>query len=174
MTIERGYSILHIKGIREDERIIRGTATTPTPDRAGDVVEPLGVKFNNPLPLLWHHDTRAPIGTATFGTPTKAGIDFEAKIAKVDEPGIVKDRTDEAWQSVKLGLTPGVSIGFRSLEHSFMKETDGIRFIETEVLELSLVTIPANAEATIQTIKSIDLATLATQAPKATRRPQPA
>ena len=48
-----------------------------------------------------------------------------------------------------------VSIGFRSIEHAFMKD-GGIRFLKTEVLELSLVTIPANAEATITAVKSID------------------
>jgi HK97 family phage major capsid protein len=36
--------------------------------------------------------------------------------------------------------------------------TGGFRFLKTEVLELSLVTIPANASATIHTIKSLDLA----------------
>ena len=37
-------------------RMITGVATTPTPDRVGDIIEPLGVRFNNPLPLLWQHD----------------------------------------------------------------------------------------------------------------------
>jgi hypothetical protein len=34
----------------------------------------------------------------------------------------------------------------------------GIHFLKTEVLELSLVTIPANAEATITSVKAIDRA----------------
>jgi hypothetical protein len=37
----------------------------------------------------------------------------------------------------------------------------GIRFISSEVLELSAVTIPANADATINQIRSIDAAELA-------------
>jgi HK97 family phage major capsid protein len=49
-----------------------------------------------------------------------------------------------------------VSIGFRSLEHAYIEGTGGIRFIATEILELSLVTVPANASATIQSIKSLD------------------
>ena len=49
----------------------------------------------------------------------------------------------------------GVSIGFRALEYSYM-DGGGIRFTETEIYELSLVTIPANAAATIQTIKAMD------------------
>ena len=46
------YSILDIKQVDEDQRMIRGVATTPEPDRAGDIVEPLGIKFRNPIPLL--------------------------------------------------------------------------------------------------------------------------
>jgi len=149
------YSILDIKQVDEDQRMIRGVATTPEPDRAGDIVEPLGIKFRNPIPLLWQHNSREPIGQAKLGRPTKDGVTFEARIPKVSEPGRLKDRLDEVWQSLKAGLVRGVSIGFRSLELSFMKD-GGIHFLETEVLELSLVTIPANAEATIDEIKAFD------------------
>ncbi|QOF71464.1 phage major capsid protein [Aminobacter sp. SR38] len=154
--MNRAYSILTVKAVEEDQRVIRGTATTPSPDRVGDIVEPLGVKFNNPMPLLWQHKHDKPVGTVTFDKPTKDGITFEAKLAKIDEPGTLKERTDEAWQSVKAGLVSAVSIGFRALEYTFIENTGGIRFTESEVMELSLVTIPANADATISQIKSID------------------
>lgn len=153
--MNRAYSVLTVKAVEEDQRIIRGTATTPTPDRSGDIVDPLGVSFKNPMPLLWQHQADKPVGTVTFDKPTKDGITFEAKLAAIDEPGTLKDRIDEAWQSVKAGLVSAVSIGFRAIEYSFMDE-GGIRFIASEVMELSLVTIPANAEATISRIKSID------------------
>jgi HK97 family phage major capsid protein/HK97 family phage prohead protease len=158
--MHRAYSIIDVKSVREDERIIMGMATTPTPDRVGDIVEPLGVKFKNPLPLLWHHRGDQPVGTVKFDKPTKEGISFTAIIPKIVEPGPLKDRTDTAWGEVKAGLTRGVSIGFRELEYSRI-EGGGYRFIETEVLELSLVTIPANQEAGIEVIKSIDADLLA-------------
>jgi len=154
--MNRMYSVLTVKAVEEEQRVIRGTATTPSPDRVGDVVEPLGVKFKNPMPLLWQHRSDKPVGTVTFDKPTKDGITFEAKLAKIDEPGALKDRIDEAWQSVKAGLVTAVSIGFRALEYAFIEGTGGIRFTESEVIELSLVTIPANADATISQIKSID------------------
>jgi len=150
------YSILEVKSVDEDLRVITGVATTPSPDRLGDVVEPLGVKFKNPIPLLWQHKTAEPVGQVKLGKPTTDGISFEAKIPKVSEPGRLKDRLDEVWQSIKAGLVKGVSIGFRALEMSFMKD-GGIHFLETEVMELSLVTIPANAEATIDEIRAFDV-----------------
>lgn len=156
MTMNRAYSVLELKAVNEDERTITGIATTPSPDRMGDIVEPLGVAFKNPLPLLWQHMSDKPVGHVTFDKPTKNGITFKATLPKIAEPGALKDRVDEAWQSVKAMLVRGVSIGFRSLEHAFMKDNGGIHFLKTEVMELSLVTIPANAEATIQTIKSFD------------------
>ncbi|HEY6361632.1 MAG TPA: phage major capsid protein, partial [Vicinamibacterales bacterium] len=125
--------------------------------RRGDIIEPLGVSFTNPLPLLLHHDSRQPVGTAHFKTPTADGIEFSATIATIDEPGTLRDRVNEAWQSIKAGLITGVSIGFRDLESAFLKE-GGIRFLKSEVVELSLVTVPANAEATILTIKTLDTA----------------
>jgi HK97 family phage prohead protease len=158
-AMNRAYSLLNItKAVDEDgERVIEGIATTPEPDRVGDIVEPLGAQFKNPLPLLWQHRHDAPVGHAVFGKPTKAGIPFRATIAKIEEPGALKDRVDEAWQSVKAKLVRAVSIGFRSLEHAYIEGTGGIRFISTEIMELSLVTIPANASATIQTIKALDM-----------------
>jgi HK97 family phage major capsid protein/HK97 family phage prohead protease len=156
--VQHAYALLHVKAVDDDTRTISGIATTPEPDRVGDVIEPLGVSFKNPLPLLLFHDAKKPVGITTFKKPTKDGIAFTATIPTIDEPGTLKDRVDEAWQSVKKGLVGGVSIGFRAIEESFNKETGGFRFLKTEVMELSLVTVPANAACTIHTIKSLDLA----------------
>ncbi|HTN40724.1 MAG TPA: HK97 family phage prohead protease, partial [Asticcacaulis sp.] len=160
-TTQRAYSFLTIKAVNEDKRIIRGTATTPAMDRVGDIVEPLGVKFTNPMPFLWQHRHDAPIGKVKFDKPTKDGITFEAELPIIDEPGALKDRVDEAWQSIKLGLVPAVSIGFRPIEYSYI-EGGGVRFTETEVYELSAVTIPAHQDALISSVKSMDAAALKT------------
>lgn len=154
-AVERAYAWLEIKSMRDDERVIEGVASTPAPDRVGDVVEPLGAKFKLPLPLLWQHQHDQPIGHVEFAQARKDGIPFRARILKIDEPGRLKDRLDEAWQSIKHGLVRAVSIGFKNVEHSVM-EDGGWRFLKWEWLELSAVTIPANAEATITSIKSID------------------
>jgi HK97 family phage major capsid protein/HK97 family phage prohead protease len=160
--MNRAYSLLTVKAVDDEKRIIRGMATTPTPDRVGDVVEPKGVKFQNPMPLLWQHKHDQPVGWAHFYKATDDGIAFEAKLPPANEAsGKLGERIQEAWESVKLGLVRGVSIGFKALEYSFMEKGDGIHFLETEVMELSLVTIPANAEATITSIKALDAPLLA-------------
>lgn len=156
LRVTRAYSLLTIKAVDTYTRTIAGIASTPEPDRMGDVVEPLGIQFKNPLPLLLYHDTKKPIGTVTFEPPTTAGLAFTAMLPALDEPGTVRDRIEEAWHSIKAGLLAGVSIGFRSLDDEWHKATGGVRFLKTEILELSLVAIPANAGATIHTIKALD------------------
>lgn len=151
----RAYSLLEVKQFDDEKRIITGIATTPTPDRMGDIVEPLGVKFADSVPAFLHHDARLVVGRAKFGKPTKAGIPFEMHLPRIDEPGRLKDRVDEAWQSVKYGLIAAVSIGFGVLKYEILKE-GGLRFTETEMLELSLVPIPANPQAVITAFKSAD------------------
>ncbi len=153
---DRAYSLLEIKALDAAQRIIEGIATSASTDRAGDVVEPSGATFDLPIPLLWQHDSTQPIGQVLEARHTKAGIYIKARIASVSEPGILKDRLDEAWQSIAAGLVRGLSIGFKSLEHSFDKTTGGMHFLKWLWLELSAVTIPANADASIATIKHYD------------------
>ena len=155
----RAYSVLTIKSVDEDKRTIRGIATTPSVDRIGDIIDPLGVKFQNPLPFLWQHNHDQPVGSVNFDTPTAKGIGFEATLVHPDtvESPTLKDLLQLAWDSIKTGLVRATSVGFRPIEYSFM-DTGGIRYSETEVYELSGVTIPANSDALITTIKSIDTA----------------
>lgn len=147
-----------VKDFKEDERRIIGIATSAAEDRVGDVVEPMGAKFESEIPLFLYHDSRLQVGTAKLGKPTKNGIPFEAMLPKVIEDGSLKELVDEAWQRVKYGLLKKVSIGFRVLNDAYeiIKETGGLRFLETEILELSLVPVPANPQAAITAFKSLD------------------
>ena len=155
--MNRAYSVLNVKSFDDELRVIRGVATCPEVDRVGDVVVPTGVTYKNPTPLLWQHQHDKPVGTVKFDAPTDVGVTFEASIPRIEEPGALKDRVDEAWQSVKAGLVTAVSIGFRPIEGAVERiKGGGIKFLRTEIFELSLVTIPACSGAVIQAIKSID------------------
>ena len=159
--LDRAYALLSIKALDGEKRIITGLASTPTPDRRGDVLEPLGASFRNPLPLLLHHDRERPVGRVTL-TATARGISFEAHLPEVSSPGLVRDRVNEAWDSIKAGLITGVSIGFRPLADGVKAlASGGFHLLKTEICELSLVTVPANVETTIHTIKSFDAPHLA-------------
>jgi HK97 family phage major capsid protein/HK97 family phage prohead protease len=154
MTINRAYSVLTIKSLDEDRRIIEGIATTPTPDRVGDVIVPEGMEFKLPLPLLYQHNSSKPIGNVVAARADASGVTVTARLA----PAGTADFIDEAWALIKAGLVRGLSVGFRSLEETYDKVNSGYKFIRTELMELSAVTIPANAEATILSVKSADSA----------------
>lgn len=153
----RAYSLITEKALDDGRRIFKGIATTPTPDRVQDVIHPMGANFKNPLALLHHHQHDAPIGTVRFSKPTEKGIEFEAEIPVIEEPGPLQDRVNTAWGEIKAGLVRAVSIGFRPLKYAF-KDDGGIEFQEVEIYELSTVSIPANPDAVISEIKSIDKA----------------
>lgn len=159
--MNRAYSLLTVKAIDEEKRIITGIATTPTPDRIGDIVEPEGAEFQLPIPLLWQHNSREPIGFVTDAKVTADGITVTAQIESSDEPGQLKDLLDFAWQAIKKKLVRGLSIGFKEIEYARIENTYSYRYLKWLWLELSAVTIPANGEATIETIKSIDAPLLA-------------
>lgn len=165
----RAYSLMQVKAVNEDSREITGIASTPEPDRYGDIVDPAGVKFTLPLPLLWQHWHDEPIGQVTEAKVTDTGIEIKAKLVKpgADMPSQLVARLDEAWASIKTGLVRGLSIGFKPIEYSFIDD-GGIRFISWEWYELSAVTVPANGDCSIQSVKSIDRKFLAASGNKKT------
>jgi HK97 family phage major capsid protein/HK97 family phage prohead protease len=127
-------------------------ASTDAVDRYGDVIEPSGWDLRafkkNPI-ALWQHSASQPIGTwrdiqvdekgrlvATLDM-VKAGVSSIADMLR----GMVESRVLRA-----------VSVGFlaRKIEPILGadgKPTGGLRFLKSELLEISLVSVPANPEA---------------------------
>ena len=154
--MDRAYSVLTIKSVDDDKRIIEGIASSPSTDRMGDVVEPRGAEYKLPLPFLWQHNAKEPIGHVTKVKVNDDGITVRVQLAKVDEPGELKNLLDKSWGMIKAGLVRGLSVGFTPIEATDIKGSFGQRFTKWSWLELSAVTIPANADTTIQMVKHYD------------------
>jgi HK97 family phage major capsid protein/HK97 family phage prohead protease len=154
-TTQKAYSLFEVKSIDSKSRTFEGWATTPSTDRVGDTIDPLGAQFKNPLALLHQHNHSKPIGKAVFGKPTAKGIQFTAEIASTNVDGELKNRLDTAWGEVALGLIRAVSIGFRPIKYAF-RDDGGVDYQEIEIYELSIVTVPALPEAVITQVKSMD------------------
>ena len=152
--MDKAYATIEFKAVGDgDDRTLEGIASTPTPDRDEDIMEPLGAKYKLPLPLLWHHKGSEPIGLIHTLEATKGGIRIKAKIAKAG----VTAEIDKAWALIKEGLVRGLSIGFRGTKTANIENSRyGRHFLEWDLFEVSAVTIPANAEASITAIKQLD------------------
>lgn len=152
----RAWSTLEIKSVDRDQRIIEGIASTPTPDRGGDVMIPHGAKFSLPLPFLWFHNAKDPIGEVFEATVKPDGIYIKARVARVTEPSRLKTLVDEAWSAFTATppLVRGLSIGWGALESEPIPGTKFTRYLKWLWGELSAVTIPMNTEATILAVKT--------------------
>jgi HK97 family phage prohead protease len=132
-------------------REIRVIASTQTVDRQGDVivVDPAACDMRgylkNPI-VLASHDTAHPVGTAR---PKIVGNRLEATI--VFAPAGVSSLADTWCGLTKAGVVRGVSIGFAPIESEPIAGGGyGARkFTRWELLEISLVAVPANAEALV-------------------------
>ena len=150
--------IFHIgstfKAFEEDDDVfIRGMASTADTDRVGDVIEAsawtkggLENYKNNPI-ILFNHDKNQPIGRAVELSTGDNGLQLKAKIAK--SAGHVREL-------IKEGVLGAFSVGFRVKDAEYLKESDGYKIKDAELLEVSVVTIPANQAATFSLAKSFD------------------
>jgi phage head maturation protease len=136
-------------------RTIRFVASDETVDRYGDIIRASGWQLSNYAkngPLLFAHDSRSPpIGTA------KAWIDGTRLMADATflEEG-VSEFADEIWRITDAGALKASSVGFLPLDWKLIRgEPDengyqpvtGYEFISQELLELSVVPVPANPAA---------------------------
>ena len=158
--MDRAYSLLEIKSVDAEQRIIEGIASTPTPDRGGDVMEPKGAQFTLPMPFLWQH--KQPIGEVFAADVRPDGIHIKAKVSTLaaDAPDSLKARIEEAWHSMSAvpPLARGLSIGWSPIEAQPIKGTRFTRFLKWMWGETSAVVVPMNTDATIRRVKECDLA----------------
>ena len=130
-------------------------ASSATPDRYGDIIDQKGWILasykKNPVVLLNHDSNQLPIGKGNvYMRNDQLTIDVEFDS---EDP-----RAKEVERKAKKGFMNAVSVGFRPLESKSRSElpTDhkyygqrGMYYSKAELLEVSIVTIPANGEATM-------------------------
>lgn len=130
-------------------------ASSATPDRYGDIIDQKGWILDNykknPVVLLNHDSNQLPIGKGNVyirNDQLTIDVEFDS-----EDP-----RAKEVERKAKKGFMNAVSVGFRPLESKSRSElpTDhkyygqrGMYYSKAELLEVSIVTIPANGEATM-------------------------
>lgn len=153
---------LKFKQFDDHEGIVEGFATTfgfPA-DLDGDIISEKAfdeslIKVNQSgIPLLDGHNRDSVtniIGTVISAVKTSRGIYIKDKLADTDS-------NIEIFQKLKQGHINKFSIGMMVEDTRFI-EKDGIEFREitkAELFEVSLVAIPANPNAAILAIKSVE------------------
>ncbi len=151
--LHRAYSSFAIKSIDSANRVITGIASTPVTDRGGDSMDPAGAKFTLPMPFRWEH--KKTVGEVFMADVRPDGIHIKARIVTIAEPGLLKDETDYAWQSIENKLARGLSIGWEPIK-AVMNARGGLNVSSWDWYETSAVSIPMNADCSIASIKSID------------------
>ena len=137
-----------VKGPDGTHRFI---ASTPSVDRAGDVIDPNWVLDHfiaTGQPFLYAHDYQGlPVGRGV-------GVSVEGKNLIIDVKYVPKDIYPFAgiveWMYDNDFLR-SVSVGFKPLEWSWMEGSGGMHVTKAELLEVSAVPVPMNAEALITT-----------------------
>lgn len=131
-----------------------------TVDRYGDIVEPKGWVLDwfrkNPI-ALFAHDSSFPIGTwqdiRVEGGKLKARLQLAARGTSA--------RIDELIGLVEQGILRAVSVGFaprKAVPIDRDRPSLGTRYLEQELLETSLVSVPANPAA-LAVAKSMNVST---------------
>jgi len=124
-----------------------------TKDRLGDVINPKGWVLDNfkknPI-ALFNHISSFPIGTWTSVRVKANRLIGKLKLAALG----TSERIDELIRLVDQGIIKAVSVGFMPLDMEPLADNSGILFKEQELLECSLVTVPANPSA-IQLARSL-------------------
>jgi HK97 family phage prohead protease len=133
-----------LKEINPENREIIGVASTEDEDRDGEVIKQSGLNTKifietNPILLANHDgvDIRSVLGKITEIWLKGNKTMFKAKFSKVNELAV------QAYEMVKEGILNTFSIGFMA------KEYDKNTITKSELLEISLVPIPANPNAIV-------------------------
>jgi HK97 family phage major capsid protein/HK97 family phage prohead protease len=114
-------------------------------DRMGDVIEPDGWRLDNfhrnPI-ALFSHDPMLPIGKWH-----DVGVRDGRLTGRLELMPAETYLQRQIQAAVKAGVLRAVSVGFHSDSFEPLGKSGGVRFTEAELVECSLVSVPANPNA---------------------------
>lgn len=116
-----------------------------TPDRFGDIVEPSGWDLTNfkrnPI-CLFNHDKNFIVGS--WDDVRVSGGALKGRLRLL--PKGTSSRINEIRQLVEVGVLRATSVGFKPIESEpiYGSKGTGTRYTKSELMEVSLVSIPAN------------------------------
>lgn len=127
-------------------------------DRMGDIIEPAGWQLDNfrknPI-ALFNHQTGFFIGNWR-----DVRVEHNQLRGRLELLDPVSERQREVHAAAKAGVLRGVSVGFRAKREDLQPIEGGkpgaVRFLKSELVECSLVSIPANPNA-LAVAKSLGL-----------------
>jgi len=154
-VLRKGYAA-EVKADDIANRRVSFTISTAAPDRDRDTLAVDGWQIDsylkNPV-VLWAHDySSLPIGRAVSVTPKGKALRAVAEFATAE----MNPLAESVYQMLRAGFLNATSVGFRPLKHAYDEERGGFDFMEQELLEFSVVPVPANAQA-LQDAKSLGL-----------------
>lgn len=162
-TIVRKQYPAEARTVGTEERAVQLTISTDAPDRDHDTLNASGWHLDNyrsnPV-VLWAHDYRElPIAKALR---VWVGDGQLHAIAHFVEPEI-SALGETVFQMLRRGYLNAASVGFAPIKWVRNEDTGGVDYIEQELLEFSIVPVPANPGALVARSKvaRIDLAPLA-------------
>ena len=128
-----------------DNDIATATISTAGRDREGDEIVSSGVDvqnyLRNPIVLFAHDYQSLPVGRATNVDKGRDSLTASWQWAEGDP---FAERVKNCWQQ---GMLNAVSVGVRPKEVETLPGGGGVRILTSELLEFSVVPVPANADA---------------------------
>ena len=144
-----------VKVLDDQDRTATFTITTESEDRDRDTIAVDGWRLENfrknPV-VLWAHDSRSlPVGKAVDLAIYEHKLTSTTRFTSAEE----YEFGHTVWKLVKGGYLNAVSVGFIPLKWAYNDNRRGpwgpaVDFLEQELLEYSVVPIPANPEALIE------------------------
>ena len=142
-----------VKAVEDGERAIDFVISTDSLDRQGDRISQDGWKLDsyrkNPV-VCWAHDYES--------LPVARARNVRVEDGKLKARAVFMDAgavrfNDIVFEMCRAGFLNAASVGFMPRKWNWSEEDDrrfGVDFIEQELLEFSIVPVPANPDALIE------------------------
>jgi hypothetical protein len=157
MTNPKTAPVLEIKSLKENGEFEGyGSTFGGEPDAYGDVIAPGAYteslarhKAKGTMPkLFWQHNSDEPIGKWLDANEDNHGLLMQGKL------NMDVQRGREAYALLKAGDIDGLSIGYRIKEYSVDTESGVWTLEKLDLVEVSIVSVGANENAVVQSVKA--------------------